>query len=495
MYILIVDDEYYARKATVKIVKEWDDQAEIEEAENGQDALEAVTRRMPDLLLVDVRMPEMDGIELCRRLRALSEDVDIVIISGYADFSYAQQAIHFRVEQYILKPVFPQSLCEALERSRTAYRLRHERHKKDRKEKEIRTLVRLIDGERTISDRDEDALFAWRHYRVWVARLAESEPEQHEAQYRELIDALDRIEGAIAFAHAPYSNEIVMLQRGMDGARKATDDALVHLRRLRETGALRDVWAIGQGEVVTDYRDLAASYRTAVRALGLKLLNPDLWVAAGAEVEKGDYTISRVMDALAERLAHGEIEQAAQLLRSRLAQPGYTLRGLDEDYHYLLNAIVRAGYRLGIPGWSRRAEQISMMRLCDFDTLEELAAYLEMCMRKLATDEAERRSDGVEQTLDYIRAHYSEDLRLTDIAKDVVFVNACYLSRCIKAKTGKSFSALLQAERMLRARDLLDAGGFSVSAVAAMVGYNKVSYFIEVYKRTFGATPGKDRRG
>lgn len=316
MYILIVDDEYYARKATVKIVKEWDDRVEIEEAENGQDALEAVTRRMPDLLLVDVRMPEMDGIELCRRLRALSEDVDIVIISGYADFSYAQQAIHFRVEQYILKPVFPQSLCEALERSRTAYRLRHERHKKDRKEKEIRTLARLIDGERTISGRDEDALFAWRHYRVWVARLAESEPEQHEAQYRELIDALDRIEGAIAFAHAPYSNEIVMLQRGMDGARKATDDALVHLRRLRETGALRDVWAIGQGEVVTDYRDLAASYRTAVRALGLKLLNPNLWVAAGAEVEKGDYTISRVMDALAERLAHGEIEQAAQLLRS-----------------------------------------------------------------------------------------------------------------------------------------------------------------------------------
>lgn len=136
-----------------------------------------------------------------------------------------------------------------------------------------------------------------------------------------------------------------------------------------------------------------------------------------------------------------------------------------------------------------------MMRLCDFDTLEELAAYLEMCMRKLATDEDERRSDSVEQTLDYIHAHYSDDLRLTDIAKDVVFVNACYLSRCIKAKTGKSFSALLQAERMLRARDLLDAGGFSVSAVAAMVGYNKVSYFIEVYKRTFGATPGKDRRG
>ena len=69
-----------------------------------------------DVCLIDWKMPEMDGIELCRRLRALSEDVDIVIISGYADFSYAQQAIHFRVEQYILKPVFPQSLCEALER-------------------------------------------------------------------------------------------------------------------------------------------------------------------------------------------------------------------------------------------------------------------------------------------------------------------------------------------------------------------------------------------
>ena len=77
----------------------------------------------------------------------------------------------------------------------------------------------------------------------------------------------------------------------------------------------------------------------------------------------------------------------------------------------------------------------------------------------------------------------------------MVFVNACYLSRCIKAKTGKTFSALLEAERMTHARALLREGELSVSTVASMVGYTKVSYFIELYKKNFGATPGKDRKG
>lgn len=495
MYILIVDDEYYARKATVKIVTEWNAQVETGEAENGQEALDMVMRRMPDLLLVDVRMPGMDGIELCRRLRELSEEVDIVIISGYADFSYAQQAIHFRVEQYILKPVFPQTLREALDRSQAALIARRASSRRLRDAKEIRMLVRLLSDNRVlVSEQEEQTFFAWRRYQILVVRLSEYEPAQGEAGYRRLIDAFCSAEGAVSFFHDQYPNEIVVLHRSMGSEEEMKRAVQAQLQAMRRSGELKRVWAVGLGTAVTDYHELASSYQTAVYALGMKLLRPDTLIADGRSPGKSAYEIPQAMDALAELLARGEAEQAVQMLRQRLRQPGYTLRGLHEDYHYLLNAIVHAGYRLGVPDWSRQAAQISFMRLCDFDTLGELVEYLEMYIRKLAAREEKGRGDIVDQTLEYIHAHFSEDLLLGDIAQSVVFVNVCYLSRCIKAKTGSNFSQLLQKERLRRARELLEGGKLSVSSVAAMVGYNKVSHFIEVYKRTFGATPGKDRK-
>lgn len=117
--ILIVDDEHLLRKALKEIIRSVSDEfIVIGDADNGYDALEIIAVNKPDLALLDIRMPEMSGIELAGRIKEESPATMIVFLTGYADFSYARQAIRIGVMDYILKPVKKELLSELLVRLR-----------------------------------------------------------------------------------------------------------------------------------------------------------------------------------------------------------------------------------------------------------------------------------------------------------------------------------------------------------------------------------------
>jgi two-component system response regulator YesN len=106
MKVLIVEDEYYARKRLMKMVHEWDRNIIItDDVETGNEAIASILREAPDLVLTDIRMPEMDGLELSRYIMENHPTIFVAILSGYADFEFAQKAIRFNVKRYILKPL------------------------------------------------------------------------------------------------------------------------------------------------------------------------------------------------------------------------------------------------------------------------------------------------------------------------------------------------------------------------------------------------------
>ncbi|SDX08851.1 response regulator [Paenibacillus sp. CF384] len=104
--ILVVDDEPMIRKGLHKLIGEADPAVcHAETADNGQDALDKIAANRPDLLFTDIKMPKMDGLELCRQVNERFPDLPVVIISGYGDFEYARQCMSFGVKEYLLKPV------------------------------------------------------------------------------------------------------------------------------------------------------------------------------------------------------------------------------------------------------------------------------------------------------------------------------------------------------------------------------------------------------
>lgn len=117
MRILVAEDEEPARKGIVNLVRSIHPEYQIvAQARNGKLALELIRKLHPDLVLTDIRMPYMDGLELMRAIRELGLPVRFIIVSTYADFEYAKSAIDLGVSGYLHKPVTKEELREALRR-------------------------------------------------------------------------------------------------------------------------------------------------------------------------------------------------------------------------------------------------------------------------------------------------------------------------------------------------------------------------------------------
>lgn len=117
--VLVVDDEKIEREGIKFLLSREEGEFEISEASNGRQALEILRNEEIDILLTDIKMPHMDGLELAKKAKEKKEELQIVIFSGYNDFSFAQEAIRYGVKEYVLKPVDPDIFSETLEKVRS----------------------------------------------------------------------------------------------------------------------------------------------------------------------------------------------------------------------------------------------------------------------------------------------------------------------------------------------------------------------------------------
>ncbi|MDF2924453.1 MAG: two component AraC family transcriptional regulator [Paenibacillaceae bacterium] len=115
--VLIVDDEPMIRKGLEIMIRQCGGQShQIRLAADGEEAIRLMMEEAPDFLFTDIRMPKMDGLELCRRLAGMETDIQIVVVSGYGDFEYARQCVSYGVKEYILKPVSKAELQSVLDK-------------------------------------------------------------------------------------------------------------------------------------------------------------------------------------------------------------------------------------------------------------------------------------------------------------------------------------------------------------------------------------------
>ncbi|MDQ1913959.1 response regulator [Paenibacillus sp. GD4] len=116
MRLLIADDEPIIRSGLMKMAQDYTHRFQsIETAKNGDEALQMIVRSEPDLIVTDIRMPKMDGLELCRRVYDAYPHILMVVVSGYGDFEYAQKCLSYGVKHYLLKPITPPDLHEVFD--------------------------------------------------------------------------------------------------------------------------------------------------------------------------------------------------------------------------------------------------------------------------------------------------------------------------------------------------------------------------------------------
>jgi len=530
MRLLIVDDEPLLRQGIARIVERFGlPMEEIGQAENGREGLLVLERMKPDVVITDIKMPEMDGLDFIREAKNRGHRVQFVIVSGYEEFEYAKRGIRYGVVDYLLKPVEHDELraclvrimdkVEESRRQSTLYTELNRLRKLNDDQSRERLLTKWIEQEADIDGgaaRHDDELaslladsqeFAVIVFEIELPRLpyrSFQAGDETLLQYA-VANALSYTElpqgrRSILFQHAVYEREWICVL----GERQQID--------VREIA--RDVaqWAdgfqryfkfdvtVGIGSPVKRAADLHQSYQQAKQALRDKILRGRnrvfLPAPAGGHVESSvlsDDDERMLFRLLNDCHSHAIISWLNGRLDEIVRRENATFHHLESfcvDLHLLYRKYLLIQTRA--PEWVIGEIDDWLSWLHGVDRLEDIADKLAdatgTLIEHIRTLRLAPDYDILEEIKRYIDAHLHEPLSLQSIAERF-YIHPNYFSRRFKEKFKESFIQYVTNRRMRKAENLLLGSDLQIQEIAELVGFSDAAYFSSVFRKSTGKTP------
>jgi len=513
--VLIVDDEPKLREGLKSIVP-WNELGYrvADTAANGQEALEKHRLHRPALMLVDIRMPGMDGLALIEAVRAVDSRIHLLILSGYAEFDYARKAISQRVDGYLLKPVDEAELAGHLVAIKEAIEqewLRDVGRKAAEVTREL--LIQSLLAEEAAIDAamlEQAARLGlnWERYQVLLIDvLGQESPDGPAAAdgrlKRALGEAVEEQGGGAVFTYRSYVG--MLLPQPL-----RTGFACAAMYRLIEKAAKQagTAFRAAAGEPVRRLEDIALSCRTAEDLLRSRFFYPEAELlssfsvrfasdAAHAAEEEQSYCAERYMRQLYYAVDTASKEAQRKLIRSAacaMARDGYTEERMKQAFAELLAAIYHKlalhDAELGARAthYSDRLAAIYRQR-----TAEQLCRHCAYCLEELSPAAGKGGHDqDMKRIVELIHRNYSDNLKLETLAS-VFNYSSAYLGKMFKNATGEYFNTYLDKVRISKAKQLLKQG-MKVYQVAEKVGYANVDYFHSKFKKYVGTSPSHYRK-
>ena len=477
--LLIVEDEDIIREGLVSTIDwaQWGF-AVCGTATDGAEGLAMTACLQPELVLTDIRMPRMNGLELLRRIKAAWPHIEVIMLTGHEQFDYAFEGLNLQAAAYVLKIDIRRSLGHAMET----------------------VLQRLAQGLR----HPEQAALAMRALTGYVPEPAEPAADQPcigclQAYISAPPDAEALREDALADMTAQvkaWCPQAVVIR---------TDaQTVVFLRIAGDAEPLRcgvftpvsgvDVQFVDCG-VVRGYAALAHA-ASAARATAQRMsLTESSWQVVSLHAPGQDAPYSEAMEEAEEAML-----RAVDMLDVRQLEEAYARwHGLwfsrAACFHGMQARALRLMGTLSA-ALSQGAAMPDVAPLVKEQERYALSAATDACVRHIAAELAGRQGNAqagyIAHALAYVEAHLHERVRIGDIAS-ALHLNPSYLSVLFKEHTGRTFTDYMLACKMQQATALL-RGGESVARAAAQVGYADVGHFRAMYQRVIGQAPGSIKK-
>jgi len=518
--LLIVEDEDMLREALMAGV-DWAGLGyEARGAGDGEQALALALTFRPDIVLTDIRMPFMDGLQLCAKLREALPGTMVAILSGHDEFAYAQEALKLGVREYLQKPVPPEDLVKAvrrLERQVDAARVRE--HQMSRMRLQLDQAMPLMRQkllnqllEQALSQTEVEDMLRFVGMPLsgesFTVCLIDFEPEKGAARDGALIEcaALDIIKSeaktdAAAFERNRGGAALIYCARTKyKDKERAFVAALIELIRAELYEQLDLATTAAIGEPVDALCQLNRSYLSAHQALRSRatLGRYNTYDAFDRREEARLYPFDKSKELLS-RLKQGsaaELEEGVvrffETLRSAGILSVENLRVLTID---LLNGAIKLLTEAGKADPARADE--AYRRAFSAQSLDDCRdIVLEQLTEAHRLIEEARASCGnqlIEGACAYIAGHYADQGMSLNAAAAHVFVSPTYLSILFKKKLGVTFIDYLINLRLEKAKELLRDTAKRTYEVAAETGYGDPQYFSVCFKKFTGLTPTEYR--
>ena len=528
--LMLVDDECDVRKAILETIPWGELGFEIVgEAENGREALDIAEKLNPDVIITDIKMPFMDGIEMVKALREYNPTTKVVFLSGFNDFEYAQSAIQYNVIEYLLKPISAENLCNTLKSIRS---------KLDEERGELSSIEQM---KKSYETDHEIMRMGFLHALLSGGLTA----EYISAGIPKLNLQLDG-ECGLVFVTKPGKTSLEANLLGVEDtdllmisiSKMVTQTAGRHMRHetfwhlehittiLSDTEEnidknsevlMREIQqnlerffgvssSIGVSKKFKGAVNARAAYESACAALEYRLLLDKNMIIHISDIEPAG-EVRFLFDERSEAelksiIKTGTKEQATQFIDATFDN----MRGSNaslSDYQVciieLFSVVVRAAKAI-IP-----ASELNVGNNLNFITevlshenIDDVKEWFERLCHRVIEHISLQRHDNAEvisgRGLEYMTANYADfDLSLKTLSEHL-HISPSYFSSIFKKTVGDSFTNVLTKIRMERARELLLSSGKKIFEIACETGYADQHYFSYCFKKYFLVSPNEMRR-
>lgn len=498
-------------------------------ARNGVEALEMAEELQPDVVMTDIKMPYMDGLTLCKKLKELYPTMKVIIFSGFDEFEYAKEAIKIEAEEYILKPINANELREVFERIKLNLdkELDEKRNIDKLREYYLESLpvlqenfyTSLIEGRITGNMIEEYAKnyrieLTGPYYVVTVLHISTTNPVDGNTINPILLAmsvaklAKETLAGKWNSKVVTYLGDIIVITQLPDEESITRfTDRMDRICKMAKRVCKACVTA-GIGHICNQPGQLPVSYQGAQNAISYRVLygtERAIYIAETDPRENADMPWEEpYIHEIIKKIKMGDAESLQEEIKRFISHLSVSRMSLQK-YRILIMELITEIFKFGannqinleaVFGEDSDIENVDpYTRAMQIESPEALGGWLyENCLKMQKFVLNERRDTTksfVTKAIEYVKEHYADsDLSIETIC-GYLNVSSAYFSTVFKKETGKTFINYLTDYRMEEAESLLLTQNEKTYIIAQKVGYSDPNYFSYAFKKQFGMSPSK----
>lgn len=526
--LMVVDDEQIVLDAITHIInKSVTNVKVVATARSGREAIEKAKTTQPHIILIDIRMPGINGIEAIKEIKRTQRDIKYAIISAYEQFEFAKQAMELGVEYYILKPVNRTILINTVMKMITEI-FEYE----SKKEKELETMEKL------------DKMIPYLEHGFIYSILLDREYNQEMMKYLEMLNVnhsggyimilqlgheqglnglttsinigSNSISSGLGEGNYHYLRDVLKLKCNCIVGPVLVNKIIVYISsefmkdeyefRIQTIKLAEDTLElihkkfgmtcfIGIGGYKIN-REIAYSYNEALRAL---MENQGIYISHILDIcnnQSRDWDELQEVENIMGKILMGDEEGAANIFCKVSDRVRNNIEGnLDSKKNIFIEFMVTVQRKVMESGSYEDLNICSddyIKEILSFDNIDKLILWcinrIKFIARKIQMGKSEKGNYIIKRAKEYINDKFKNDITLEELSK-VLNISPQYFSRLFKEQTGYNFIEYLTFIRIEHSKELMNSTNMTIKEICYSVGYGDPNYFSRIFKKNTGISP------
>lgn len=527
---MIVDDEPIIRKGLANFIA-WDSiECKVTcECTNGLEAKELIPTQKPDIIISDIKMPGMDGIELSKYIYENYPEIKVILLTGYSEFKYAQSAIKFNVVDFVLKPSSNEKITLAIEKSKKLIfddrlkvkKISYLNEKLDQNVTQLQEkffydyINGILQNKTRIQSEMDNLKINLKSYHVLFFKFNINPHNQLITNGENKKNILLEIKKFISIIFKDYLHYNVTINctslctvLNFESSFE-NDPTSIISNKSKEllhffSNFMNIPISLGISDLHNELEEVPIAYEESIESLSQKFYDDDIiFTYSKYNSKKPDLTNSleqTYIDKIINSIKSGDTEIAIDSTNKLI----YELKASRQSIEHIKNVSVllcSLSFKLLMNHYVNLSEIVgnsskTYKDILNCDSIGKLTHILEKVILLVIERLSYLNSQDnyiIKKVTDYIESNFANPVKLNDVA-ELAHVNSSYLSRLFKKETGSTLTEIVTKIRIEKAKDLLSFSNMKTYEIALKVGIEDPAYFSQVFKKYTGLSPSKFKK-